>query len=132
MLINQANERDEALNLAEEQDVTATANGKVAGGATEIQLDVSNYRNQPMVLNMRLKNDATADYVISIQSSDDNFSTTKTEKSFTYAPGAANTTFQVPEPMTFAPTGDEIRIVFTRTAGQLSDVDAWVTPIQLG
>lgn len=128
MNMSQVNERDENLNLAEAQDVSATAYGLDAG-ASAIQRDVSNYRNQSLMLNMRLKNDATADYAISIESSDDNFSTVKTEKSFAYAPGAAHTTFQLPEPAAFAPTGAKIRIKFTKTAGALTDVDAWVTPV---
>ncbi len=128
MFMSQVNERDENLNLAEAQDVSATAYGLDAG-ASAIQLDVSNYRNQTLMLNLRLKNDATADYAISIESSDDSFSTVKTEKSFRYYPAAAKTAFQLPEPMAFAPTGDKIRIKFTKTAGALTDVDAWVTPV---
>ena len=127
MYMNQVNEFDEQLTLCEEQDVTATANG-LDSGAVAIERNVSNVKNQSLMVNIRLKNDATADYAILIQSSDDNFSTTKTEKEIAFAPGAANTAFITLEPFAIAPSGDEVRIRFVRTAGTLSDVTAWLTP----
>jgi predicted secreted protein len=128
MLVNQANERDEALNLSEEQDFAATDVGKNAGG-TAIQLDVSNFKDQTLMVNARYKNDATADYAITIESSSDAFTTTKLEKSIPLAPGAAHTEFQLLEPFAIAPSNNKIRLRMVKTAGSVTDVDMWVSPI---
>lgn len=128
MHINQANERDASLNLAEQQDFTATDVGRNAGGVA-IELDVDNFKNNAIMVNARYKNDATADYLVTIESSDDGFTTTKTEKSIQLAPGAANTEFQLLEPFAISPSGKNIRLRMVRTAGQVTAVDMWASPI---
>lgn len=128
MLINQANERDRNLNLAEEQDFAATDVGKNAGG-TPIQLDVSNFKGNELMVNARYKNDLAADYLVTIESSDDAFVTTKLEKSFRLSPGVANTSFQMLEPFGIASSGNKIRLRMVATAGNVTDVDMWVSPL---
>lgn len=128
MLVNQANERDQALNLSETQDFAATDVGKNAGG-TAIQLDVSNFKDQTLMVNARYKNDAAASFALTIESSSDAFATTKLEKSIPLVPGAAHTEFQLLEPFAIAPSNDKIRLRMVRTAGQVTDVDMWVSPI---
>lgn len=128
MLVNQVNERDRNLNLAEAQAFAATDVGKNAGN-TAIELDVTRYRNQDLMVNTRLKNDAAADFTVTIESSDDGFATTKLEKSFAFAPGAANTSFIMLEPFGISPSGAKIRLRMVKTAGNLTEVDCWVSPI---
>lgn len=128
MLVNQVNERDRNLNLAEEQSFAATDVGKNAA-TTVIKLDVTRYKNQDLMVNTRLKNDAAADYTVTIESSDDDFATTKLEKSFRFAPGVANTSFIMLEPFGISPSGNKIRLRMVKVAGNLTEVDCWVSPI---
>lgn len=127
MLMNQANERDANLTLAEEQDFAATDVGKNSGGVA-IQRDVSNWKDQELMVNVRYKNDASANYALTIESSSDSFSTTKLEKLITINPGGANTEFQTLK-FGIAPSGDKIRLRAVKTAGNLTGVDAYFTPI---
>lgn len=128
MLVNQANERDEALNLCEEQDFVATDVGKNAG-AVAIELDISNFKDQTLMVNARYKNDVAADFLVTIESSGDAFATTKLEKSFRLNPGVVNTAFVQLEPFAIAASNDAIRLRMVRTAGQVTGVDMWVSPI---
>lgn len=127
MLINKQNQYELALRTSITQDVTADANGKDAGGV-DIVLDVSNYKNQNLMVNAQIiALAATTVCDIYAESSDD----------ITFATGvfsskviAINQTPVLATPKAFGPSGFTVlgkyaRIRFDWTSGTLTDVTSW-------
>jgi hypothetical protein len=130
MYISKQSLVDANLVVAASQNVTATDVGKNAGGSA-IVLDLDNFKNQALMLNVRANSSAAnTDFAIDMEYCNaQNFSSgVIAERAINDASAAARTTAFAFNPVAITPKARYVRIKFNRTNGSYTGLDAWLTP----